>query len=119
MLGNVVLWKPSPMAMLSNYLVYQIFREAGMPPGVIQFVPGGPERICKVCFSSSQFSALHFTGSTKVEQTVANVSRIWDSPKFFFVQVFKQLWKDIAQNLDIYRSYPRIVGETGETIYLC
>jgi hypothetical protein len=66
MLGNVVLWKPSPMAVLSNYIVYQIFREAGLPAGVIQFVPGAAERVCKTAFASTLFSALHFTGSTKV-----------------------------------------------------
>jgi hypothetical protein len=74
MLGNVVLWKPSPMAILSNFLVYQIFREAGLPAGVIQFVPGDPERVCKLSFSSPQFSALHFTGSTKVT---------WSSPLIY------------------------------------
>ena len=80
------------MATYSNYLVYKVFEEAGVPPGVIQFVPGVPEQVVGQAIASPDFAALHFTGSTLV---------------------FKKLWKDIAQNLDIYKSYPRIVGETG------
>ncbi|TPX63064.1 L-glutamate gamma-semialdehyde dehydrogenase [Spizellomyces sp. 'palustris'] len=92
LMGNVVLWKPSPMAMYSNYLVYEILREAGLPDGVIQFVPGNAEFIAKEAFSHPEFAGLHFTGSTAV---------------------FKHLWKQISNNMDIYKSYPRIVGETG------
>jgi 1-pyrroline-5-carboxylate dehydrogenase len=92
MVGNVVVWKPSPAATYSNYLVYQILAEAGVPPGVIQFVPGPPPEIVAQTISHPHFAALHFTGSTFV---------------------FKKLWKDIAANLDLYRGYPRIVGETG------
>jgi len=90
--GNVVLWKPSPAATYSNYIVYQLLEEAGVPPGVIQFVPGPPAEVVAQAISHPLFAGLHFTGSTAV---------------------FKKLWKDIAQNLDNYRSYPRIVGETG------
>lgn len=72
--------------------MYQIFTEAGVPPGVIQFVPGVPEEVVGKAISHPDFAALHFTGSTAV---------------------FKKLWKDIAANLDTYKSYPRIVGETG------
>ncbi|EGO02285.1 hypothetical protein SERLA73DRAFT_178145 [Serpula lacrymans var. lacrymans S7.3] len=92
LVGNVVAWKPSPAATYSNYLVYQILAEAGVPPGVIQFVPGPPPEVVAQAIDHPAFSALHFTGSTFV---------------------FKKLWKDIAANLDKYKGYPRIVGETG------
>ncbi|KAF8967441.1 delta-1-pyrroline-5-carboxylate dehydrogenase [Flammula alnicola] len=92
MVGNVVVWKPSPAASYSSYLVYQILAEAGVPPGVIQFVPGPPAEVVGQAISHPSFAGLHFTGSTFV---------------------FKKLWKDIALNLDKYRGYPRIVGETG------
>lgn len=87
-----MVWKPSPAATYSNYLVYQILAEAGVPPGVIQFVPGPPPEVVAQAIGHPDFSALHFTGSTFV---------------------FKKLWKDIAANLDKYRGFPRIVGETG------
>lgn len=90
--GNVVVWKPAPAANYSSYLVYKILVEAGLPAGVIQFVPGSPPEIVKQCIDHKAFAGLHFTGST---------------------HVFRKLWKDIANNLDIYRGYPRIVGETG------
>jgi 1-pyrroline-5-carboxylate dehydrogenase len=92
MVGNVVVWKPSPMATYSNYLVYQLLAEAGVPDGVLQFVPGPPADVVQQAIAHREFAALHFTGSTFV---------------------FKQLWKDIAANVDTYRAYPRIVGETG------
>ncbi|TYJ58798.1 1-pyrroline-5-carboxylate dehydrogenase [Cryptococcus floricola] len=90
--GNVCVWKPSPMATYSNYIVHKIFLEAGLPPSVIQFVPGSPPEVVKQCIDHKDFGGLHFTGST---------------------QIFRKLWKDIAQNLDLYKGYPRIVGETG------
>jgi len=80
------------MATYSNYIVYQILREAGVPVGVIQFVPGPPADVVGQAIAHPAFAGLHFTGSTFV---------------------FKKLWKDIAANLDNYKSYPRIVGETG------
>ncbi|KAI0065810.1 delta-1-pyrroline-5-carboxylate dehydrogenase [Artomyces pyxidatus] len=92
LVGNVVVWKPSPAATYSNYIVHQILTEAGVPPGVIQFVPGPPPEVVAQAIAHPSFAALHFTGSTFV---------------------FKKLWKDIAANVDIYKSYPRIVGETG------
>ncbi|KAJ3994402.1 delta-1-pyrroline-5-carboxylate dehydrogenase [Lentinula boryana] len=92
LVGNVVVWKPSPAATLSNYIVHQIFTEAGVPPGVIQFVPGPPPEVVAQAIGHKSFAALNFTGSTFV---------------------FKKLWKDIAANLDKYKGYPRIVGETG------
>lgn len=93
LVGNTVVWKPSPYAIHSNYIVHQILTEAGVPAGVIQFVPGPAEDIVAQAIGHSSFAALHFTGSTFV---------------------FKKLWKDIALNLDKYRGYPRIVGETGK-----
>ncbi|KAJ3524669.1 hypothetical protein NMY22_g10895 [Coprinellus aureogranulatus] len=92
LVGNVVVWKPSPAATYSNYLVHKIFTEAGIPAGVIQFVPGPPAEVVAQAIAHREFAALHFTGSTFI---------------------FKKLWKDIASNLDNYRGYPRIVGETG------
>jgi 1-pyrroline-5-carboxylate dehydrogenase len=92
LMGNVVLWKPSHYAMLSNYLVYKILQEAGLPNGVIQFLPCEPEFFVEKTFKHRMFTGLHFTGSTFV---------------------FRNLWKKIAANIDNYMSYPRIVGETG------
>ena len=94
--GNTIVWKPSDGAVYANYLTYQILAEAGVPPGVIQFVPGPPEAVVGQAVSNPNFAALHFTGSTFV---------------------FKKLWKDIASNLDKYKGYPRIVGETGVSDY--
>ena len=76
--------------------MYQILIEAGLPAGVIQFVPGPPEEVVGQAISHPEFASLHFTGSTFV---------------------FKKLWKDIAANLDKYKGYPRIVGETGVSDY--
>jgi len=80
------------MAIYSNYLVYKIFEEAGMPAGVVQFVPGPAEEIASTAIAHRAFGALHFTGST---------------------HVFRSLWKQIAGCMDNYVGYPRIVGETG------
>lgn len=92
MVGNVVIWKPSPMAVYSNYLMLQILHEAGLPAGVIQFCPGPAEEVVTTALAHREFASLHFTGSTTI---------------------FKKLWKQIADNIENYRSYPRIVGETG------
>ena len=92
MVGNTVVWKPSPAATYSNYLIYKIFEEAGLPAGVLQFIPGPPAEVVAQVIAHPEFAALHFTGSTFI---------------------FKKLWKDIASNLDNYKGYPRIVGETG------
>ncbi|KAI8873666.1 delta-1-pyrroline-5-carboxylate dehydrogenase [Ramicandelaber brevisporus] len=92
LMGNVVVWKPAPNATYASYLIYKIFEEAGLPAGVIQFVPGPAPEVTAKVLAHPEFAALHFTGSTFV---------------------FKKLWKDIAANLDVYKSYPRIVGETG------
>jgi 1-pyrroline-5-carboxylate dehydrogenase len=92
LMGNTVVWKPAPAAVYSNYLVYKALEEASLPAGVIQFIVGDAVMITDQVLSSPYFSALHFTGSTVV---------------------FKMLWKKIADNMHLYRSYPRIVGETG------
>lgn len=92
LMGNSVIWKPSASAVHSNYLVYRILQEAGLPSGVIQFLPGSPEEVVQPAIKHSEFAGLHFTGSTFV---------------------FQSLWQQISQNLPTYRSYPRIVGETG------
>eukprot|EP00835_Amoeboradix_gromovi_P003795 NODE_265_length_12372_cov_0.450012.p1 type:complete len:598 gc:universal NODE_265_length_12372_cov_0.450012:9407-11200(+) len=91
-MGNVNIWKPSPSAVLSNYIVYQILEDAGIPPGVIQFIPGDAVMVTDICLKSPDFAGLHFTGSTAV---------------------FKSLWSKIGDNLSLYKNYPRIVGETG------
>lgn len=94
LMGNTVVWKPSKTAALSNYLLYTILEEAGLPKGVINFVPGEPNMVTDTVLADSEFSALHFTGSTSV---------------------FKSLYKRISDNVanDTYRDFPRIVGETG------
>lgn len=91
-MGNVVVWKPSSSAVYSNYLIMKILVEAGLPPGVIQFLPGQPAPIVEALVNHPRFTGLHFTGSTGV---------------------FQDLWRRIAINLDRYGTFPRIVGETG------
>jgi 1-pyrroline-5-carboxylate dehydrogenase len=92
LMGNTVLWKPSATAMLSAHYIMQILTEAGLPPGVINFIPGDPIAISNAALSHRDFAGLHFTGSTTV---------------------FNLMWKQIGANTSSYRSYPRIVGETG------
>lgn len=94
LLGNVVIWKPSDFAVLSNWTVYRILLEAGLPPNVIQWVPGDPEVVTKVILDHGEFSGLHYTGSTAV-----------------FRYLYGEIGAGIARGA--YRSYPRIVGETG------
>ncbi|PSR92410.1 Aldehyde/histidinol dehydrogenase [Coniella lustricola] len=94
LLGNVVVWKPSDSAIASNWLLYNIFLEAGLPKDVIQFVPGNPEEVTKVILEHKQFAALHYTGSTAV-----------------FRKLYGQIGQGIAEGR--YIGYPRIVGETG------
>ena len=91
-LGNVVLWKPSATASLSNWLIYDLLREAGLPPGVIQFIPGDSASTTRTLLDSKHLAGVHFTGSTPV---------------------FQSIWKDVAERLPTYRGYPRLVGETG------
>lgn len=92
LMGNSVIWKPAATAALSNYLFMELLEEAGLPPGVINFVPGNPATVSDQLLSSSALAGIHFTGSTAV---------------------FDQLWLRSAQNLSKYRGYPRLVGETG------
>ncbi|RMZ69028.1 Delta-1-pyrroline-5-carboxylate dehydrogenase mitochondrial [Pyrenophora seminiperda CCB06] len=94
LMGNVVVWKPSPAAIASNWLLYQILIEAGLPPNVIQWVPGDAVEVTKEVLSHRQFASLHYTGSTAV---------------------FRSLYGKIANGVaeGKYQSYPRIVGETG------
>ncbi|PFH57088.1 hypothetical protein XA68_15525 [Ophiocordyceps unilateralis] len=94
LMGNVVVWKPSDHSILSNWLVYEILLEAGLPPDVIQFVPGDPDEVTGVALGHRDLAALHFTGSTAV---------------------FRKLYGAIGQGVaeGRYRSYPRVVGETG------
>lgn len=94
LVGNTVVWKPSATAALSNYLLLNILEEAGLPSGVINFVPGEPNMVTDAVLNDRDFSALHFTGST---------------------DVFKSLYGKITKNLteDKYKDFPRIVGETG------
>ncbi|KAK1757469.1 Aldehyde/histidinol dehydrogenase [Echria macrotheca] len=94
LLGNVVVWKPSDYAIASNWLLYNILVEAGLPRNVIQFVPGPPEEVTKVVLGHRKLAALHYTGSTAV-----------------FRKLYGQIGAGIAEGR--YQSYPRIVGETG------
>jgi len=91
-LGNTVIWKPAPTAALSNWVIFEILREAGLPDGVISFVPGDAPMISRLVLDDPRLAGIHFTGSTAV---------------------FRSLWQGVAQRLDTYRGYPRLVGETG------
>jgi len=92
MMGNTVLWKPAATQMLSAWYTLQLLHEAGLPKGVINFLPGDPAMISEIALSHPDLAGVHFTGSTGV---------------------FNAMWKTIGQNMGKYRSYPRIVGETG------
>ncbi len=92
MAGNVVVWKPSSTQMYSAKMIMQILQEAGLPDGVINMVAGSATMITQVVLDSPDFSGIHFTGST---------------------DVFQYLWKNIGANIAKYKTYPRIVGETG------
>ncbi|MDA8019386.1 MAG: L-glutamate gamma-semialdehyde dehydrogenase [Thermoanaerobaculia bacterium] len=92
MMGNVALWKPASTAVLSAYYIMKMLEEAGLPPGVINLVPGRGAAVGDPALASEHFAGLHFTGSTAT---------------------FQGMWKTIGENIQNYRSYPRIVGETG------
>ena len=92
LMGNTVLWKPGATAMLSAWYIMQLLEEAGLPPGVINFVPGDASTISDVALTHKDLAGVHFTGSTGV---------------------FNSMWSTIGRNMGKYRSYPRIVGETG------
>jgi 1-pyrroline-5-carboxylate dehydrogenase len=92
LMGNTVVWKPASSALLSAHYLMKLFEEAGLPPGVINFVPGDAAAVSDVVLNSPELAGIHFTGSTAV---------------------FNGMWRTVGQNMDRYRSYPRIVGETG------
>jgi 1-pyrroline-5-carboxylate dehydrogenase len=92
MMGATVVWKPAATAVLAAHWVMQILREAGLPDGVINFLPGPSSQISEVVLSSPDLAGIHFTGSTGVFQT---------------------LWQKVSANLTRYKTYPRLVGETG------
>lgn len=92
LMGNVAVWKPAQTALLSNYYVMKLLEEAGLPPGVISFLPGDPIAISNAVLADRGLAGIHFTGSTAV---------------------FQSLWRTVGQNLAGYGGYPRIVGETG------
>ncbi len=92
LMGNTTVWKPATTALLSNYYLMKIFQEAGLPDGVINFVPGSGSVISGVVMHHRDLSGIHFTGSNAT---------------------FNRLWKTVTDNLPKYKSYPRLVGETG------
>ena len=92
LMGNVMIWKPATTAILSNYYLMELFKEAGLPGGVINFLPGSGSIISDAVFSSPDFAGVHFTGSTST---------------------FNAFWKTIGENVGKYKTYPKIVGETG------
>jgi 1-pyrroline-5-carboxylate dehydrogenase len=91
-MGNVALLKPAATSVLSAYYMMKLLEAAGLPPGVINFIPGSGQKIGDVVFNDPNFAGLHFTGST---------------------QVFQSMWKIIGNNINKYKTYPRVVGETG------
>ncbi len=92
LMGCTVIWKPSATTMLSSWYLMRLLEEAGMPPGVINFVPGDPVTVSREALTHPDLGGVHFTGSTTV---------------------FQSMWQTIGGNIASYKSYPRIVGETG------
>ncbi|OIP02684.1 MAG: 1-pyrroline-5-carboxylate dehydrogenase [Bacteroidetes bacterium CG2_30_32_10] len=92
LMGNTTIWKPATTAILSNYHLMKIFQEAGLPDGVVNFLPGSGALIGNQVLSHKDLGGIHFTGSNNT---------------------FNSLWRKISENLENYKSYPRIVGETG------
>jgi 1-pyrroline-5-carboxylate dehydrogenase len=92
LMGNTVLWKPSRPAVYSAYFLAKMFEEAGFPPGVINFVPGHPVAVTEAALSNPSFAGIHYTGSTAV---------------------FQGFYRTIGERIATYKTYPRIVGETG------
>ncbi len=91
-MGNTAVWKPASTALLSNYYLVKIYEEAGLPPGVINFIPGRGSEIGDFVLKHKDLGGVHFTGSNNT---------------------FNHIWKTVASNLENYKSYPRVVGETG------
>jgi 1-pyrroline-5-carboxylate dehydrogenase len=92
LMGNTTVWKPATTSLLSNYYLMKILAEAGLPAGVINFVPGSGSLISSVVLKHKDLAGIHFTGSNAT---------------------FNTLWKQVTDNLSVYKSYPKIVGETG------
>jgi 1-pyrroline-5-carboxylate dehydrogenase len=92
LMGNTVVWKPAQTAMLGAYYTMKLLEAAGLPPGVINFVPGDPVMVSQAAMSSPDLGGIHFTGSTGV---------------------FQSMWEHVGSNIRKYKSYPRLVGETG------
>lgn len=97
LMGNVALWKPASSAVYPSYFLMKLFREAGLPDGVINFIPGPGSQVGPVVMTNPRLAGIHFTGSTAV---------------------FQGMWSAVGQNISGYRSYPRIVGETGGKDFL-
>jgi len=92
LMGNVALWKPASSAVYSGYFLMKLFKEAGVPDGVINFIPGSGGQVGNPVLASEHLAGIHFTGST---------------------EVFQGMWKTVGDNIQTYKTYPRIVGETG------
>ena len=92
LMGNTVIWKPAATAMMSAWYIFKLLEEAGLPPGVINFVPGDAAAVSEVALTHHDLAGVHFTGSTAV---------------------FNSMWSTVGQNPARYRGYPRLVGETG------
>jgi 1-pyrroline-5-carboxylate dehydrogenase len=92
LMGNSVVWKPASSTVYSNYYIFKLFEAAGLPPGVINFVPGDAGVISEVLLNHSDLAGIHFTGSTAV---------------------FQKMWRTVGENISKYKTYPRLVGETG------
>lgn len=97
LMGNTIVWKPSDHQMFSAKVIMDVFEEAGLPKGVINMINGDPEMVTNTILKSPDFAGIHFTGST---------------------QVFKNIWEKIGSNIHNYKTYPRIVGETGGKDYI-
>lgn len=92
LMGNTVVWKPATTSLLSNYILMKIFKEAGLPDGVLNFIPGQGSLIGNIVLKHRDLAGLHFTGSSST---------------------FNQLWKGVSENIGKYKSYPKLIGETG------
>jgi 1-pyrroline-5-carboxylate dehydrogenase len=91
-MGNAVIWKPASSTVFSNYQIFKVFEAAGLPPGVINFVPGNAGPISDALLNHPELAGIHFTGST---------------------EVFQSMWHTVGENVRKYKTYPRLVGETG------
>ncbi len=97
LMGNVVLWKPASTSILSNYYLMELYEEAGIPPGVINFIPCSGSSLANTALIHPELAGVHFTGSTNT---------------------FNSIWRNVADHLSIYKNYPKLVGETGGKDYI-